>query len=79
MLHFVVLFGGSLLAYRVADFLGRRKELITAAALYIFGALVSGVAPDYFSLIRGRSLYGIGIGLVSICRYRCFFISFFLK
>lgn len=53
MLHFVVLFGGSLLAYRVADFLGRRKELITAAALYIFGALVSGVAPDYFSLIRG--------------------------
>uniref|UniRef100_A0A804M6H9 Major facilitator superfamily (MFS) profile domain-containing protein n=1 Tax=Zea mays TaxID=4577 RepID=A0A804M6H9_MAIZE len=66
VLHFVVLFGGSLLAYRVADFLGRRKELITAAALYIFGALVSGVAPDYFSLLRGRSLYGIGIGLETI-------------
>uniref|UniRef100_A0A0E0KKV7 Major facilitator superfamily (MFS) profile domain-containing protein n=1 Tax=Oryza punctata TaxID=4537 RepID=A0A0E0KKV7_ORYPU len=55
--------GGSLLAYRVADFLGRRIELVTAAALYISGALVTGFAPDFVVLIIGRLLYGIGIGL----------------
>uniref|UniRef100_A0A0E0P396 Major facilitator superfamily (MFS) profile domain-containing protein n=1 Tax=Oryza rufipogon TaxID=4529 RepID=A0A0E0P396_ORYRU len=55
--------GGSLLAYRVADFLGRRIELVTAAALYISGALVTGFAPDFVLLIIGRLLYGIGIGL----------------
>uniref|UniRef100_A0A0E0GVR1 Major facilitator superfamily (MFS) profile domain-containing protein n=1 Tax=Oryza nivara TaxID=4536 RepID=A0A0E0GVR1_ORYNI len=55
--------GGSLLAYRVADFLGRRIELVTAAALYISGALVTGFAPDFVLLIMGRLLYGIGIGL----------------
>ncbi|PAN44251.1 hypothetical protein PAHAL_9G028800 [Panicum hallii] len=55
--------GGSILAYRVADFLGRRIELVTAAALYILGALVTGFAPNFVALIIGRILYGIGIGL----------------
>uniref|UniRef100_A0A804P6H7 Major facilitator superfamily (MFS) profile domain-containing protein n=1 Tax=Zea mays TaxID=4577 RepID=A0A804P6H7_MAIZE len=55
--------GGSLLAYRIADFLGRRIELVTAAALYILGALVTGFAPNFVALIIGRVLYGIGIGL----------------
>ncbi|KAM0928089.1 hypothetical protein ACQ4PT_002261 [Festuca glaucescens] len=55
--------GGSILAYRIADFLGRRVELITAAGLYISGALVTGFAPNFVVLIIGRLLYGIGIGL----------------
>ncbi|KAG8061559.1 hypothetical protein GUJ93_ZPchr0003g16634 [Zizania palustris] len=55
--------GGSILAYRVADFLGRRVELLTAASLYISGALVTGFAPNFVVLIIGRLLYGIGIGL----------------
>ncbi|KAG2544835.1 hypothetical protein PVAP13_9KG384865 [Panicum virgatum] len=55
--------GGSILAYRVTDFLGRRIELVTAAALYILGALVTGFAPNFVALIIGRILYGIGIGL----------------
>jgi len=55
--------GGSILAYRVADFLGRRIELVIAAALYILGALVTGFAPNFVALIIGRILYGIGIGL----------------
>ncbi|XP_008681530.1 D-xylose-proton symporter-like 3, chloroplastic isoform X1 [Zea mays] len=59
--------GGSLLAYRIADFLGRRIELVTAAALYILGALVTGFAPNFVALIIGRVLYGIGIGLGMIC------------
>ncbi|KAL5218017.1 hypothetical protein ABZP36_018701 [Zizania latifolia] len=55
--------GGSILAYRIADFLGRRVELLTAASLYISGALVTGFAPNFVVLIIGRLLYGIGIGL----------------
>lgn len=55
--------GGSILAYRIADFLGRRIELVTAAALYISGALVTGFAPNFVVLIIGRLLYGVGIGL----------------
>ncbi|XP_062212869.1 D-xylose-proton symporter-like 3, chloroplastic [Phragmites australis] len=55
--------GGSILAYRIADFLGRRIELVTAAVLYILGALVTGFAPNFVVLIIGRLLYGIGIGL----------------
>ncbi|XP_037444185.1 D-xylose-proton symporter-like 3, chloroplastic [Triticum dicoccoides] len=54
---------GSILAYRVADFLGRRIELMTAAALYISGALTTGLAPNFVVLIIGRLLYGVGIGL----------------
>ncbi|GJN22834.1 hypothetical protein PR202_gb10434 [Eleusine coracana subsp. coracana] len=52
--------GGSILAYRIADFLGRRIELMTAAALYICGALVTGSAPNFVALIIGRLLYGFG-------------------
>ncbi|CAN6302968.1 unnamed protein product [Urochloa humidicola] len=55
--------GGSILAYRIADFLGRRIELVTAAALYILGALVTGFSPNFVVLIIGRIIYGIGIGL----------------
>uniref|UniRef100_A0A453MAZ8 Major facilitator superfamily (MFS) profile domain-containing protein n=1 Tax=Aegilops tauschii subsp. strangulata TaxID=200361 RepID=A0A453MAZ8_AEGTS len=55
--------GGSILAYRIADFLGRRIELMTAAALYISGALTTGLAPNFVVLIIGRLLYGVGIGL----------------
>ncbi|XP_072968878.1 D-xylose-proton symporter-like 3, chloroplastic [Typha angustifolia] len=54
---------GSLAAYPVADIVGRRVELITASALYIAGALVTGYAPSLAVLIVGRLLYGIGIGL----------------
>ncbi|KAG6789349.1 hypothetical protein POTOM_005445 [Populus tomentosa] len=38
---------GSLLVYPIADFLGRRRELITAALLYVFGGLVTGYAPGH--------------------------------
>ncbi len=54
---------GSIVAFNIADALGRRKELILAAFLYIVGALVTGGAPDLFVLFAGRLIYGIGIGL----------------
>ncbi|KAM1055037.1 hypothetical protein ACFX1X_002331 [Malus domestica] len=54
---------GSLMAFNIADFLGRRRELILAALLYLLGALVTAVAPDLPVMVIGRLVYGIGIGL----------------
>ncbi|KAE8077300.1 hypothetical protein FH972_015872 [Carpinus fangiana] len=54
---------GSVLAFNVADFLGRRRELIAASLLYLVGALITALAPDLPIMIIGRFVFGIGIGL----------------
>ena len=54
---------GSILAFNIADVLGRRRELMTGASMYLVGALVTGLAPNLAVLIAGRLMYGIGIGL----------------
>jgi sugar porter (SP) family MFS transporter len=54
---------GSVLAYLIADPLGRRKELLSAAALYLIGALLMAFAPSLPALVAGRVAYGLGIGL----------------
>ncbi|XP_027345264.1 D-xylose-proton symporter-like 3, chloroplastic [Abrus precatorius] len=54
---------GSLLAYAIADFLGRKRQLIAAALLYVFGGAITAYAPELGVLLAGRLLYGLGIGL----------------
>lgn len=54
---------GSLLAFNIADRLGRRREIITAGVLYIVGALVTALAPSLAVVILGRLVFGVGIGL----------------
>eukprot|EP00249_Psilotum_nudum_P010830 c22796_g1_i1 orf=183-1709(+) len=54
---------GSLLVYTVADFLGRQRELIMAALLYILGAIITAAAPNFAVLVVGRLVYGFGIGV----------------
>ncbi|XWS71654.1 hypothetical protein CRYUN_Cryun03dG0156800 [Craigia yunnanensis] len=54
---------GSLLVYPIADFLGRRRELIIAALLYVLGGVLTAYAPGLSVLLVGRLLYGLGIGL----------------
>ncbi|KAJ4725743.1 D-xylose-proton symporter-like [Melia azedarach] len=54
---------GSIVVYPISDFLGRRRELITAAVLYVVGGLVTAYAPGLGVLLVGRLLYGLGIGL----------------
>lgn len=44
--------------------LGRKKQLITAALLYLFGGVITAYAPELGVLLAGRLLYGLGIGLV---------------
>ncbi|KAM4083377.1 hypothetical protein ACB094_08G051300 [Castanea mollissima] len=54
---------GSILVYPITDFLGRRRELIIAAMLYVLGGLTTANAPGLGVLLVGRLLYGLGIGL----------------
>ncbi|KAK7264016.1 hypothetical protein RJT34_31618 [Clitoria ternatea] len=54
---------GSVLAFNVADFLGRRRELVAAALLYFVGVLVTALAPNFPILVLGRLVFGTGIGL----------------
>jgi sugar porter (SP) family MFS transporter len=54
---------GSVLAFNIADFLGRRRELLVAALMYLVGALITAFAPNYPVLVIGRLVFGIGIGL----------------
>ncbi|KAL2508420.1 D-xylose-proton symporter-like 3 [Forsythia ovata] len=54
---------GSLIVYPIADFLGRRRELIIASLFYAFGGLLTAYAPGLGVLLIGRLLYGLGIGM----------------
>ncbi|KAH9626592.1 hypothetical protein KSS87_005443 [Heliosperma pusillum] len=53
---------GSILVYPIADFLGRKRELIIASILYAIGGLTTACAPGLGVLLAGRVLYGLGIG-----------------
>lgn len=54
---------GSILAFNIADRLGRRREIITSGVMYILGAVVTALAPSLGVVILGRLLFGVGIGL----------------
>ncbi|XP_051198671.1 D-xylose-proton symporter-like 2 isoform X1 [Lolium perenne] len=54
---------GSATAFTIADFLGRRRELVVASVSYLIGALLTAAAPNFLIMVVGRFLYGIGIGL----------------
>jgi len=54
---------GSGAALAWGDRLGRRGELMLAAALYAAGAAGAALAPGATALMAARGLYGLGIGL----------------
>eukprot|EP00250_Pteridium_aquilinum_P009641 c18819_g1_i1 orf=105-1568(+) len=54
---------GSVLAFTIADFLGRRRELIAASLFFILGSVLMALAPTFAMLLVGRLAYGLGIGL----------------
>lgn len=54
---------GSVLAFSIADAVGRRKELIIASLFYILGSVLMTLAPSFAFLVAGRLAYGFGIGM----------------
>ncbi len=53
---------GNAVAGPVSDYLGRKRVLIITAVLFIFSALGSALAQDFWFFIAARILGGIGVG-----------------
>lgn len=63
-----VLFGalvGAALGGRFSDYFGRKKLLIATAVIFIIGTILSAIAPTVSSIIVGRFVVGLAIGLSS--------------
>ncbi len=57
---------GALIAGYPADKLGRRNSLFFTATLYLVSALTCAFAPNWATLVVGRCIGGIGVGLASV-------------
>ena len=53
---------GSLASGKTSDWIGRRYTIILAAATFLIGAVLMGLAPSYPFLLAGRLVAGIGVG-----------------
>jgi sugar porter (SP) family MFS transporter len=54
---------GALLGGAVADKRGRKPTLQLCCWLFVAGTLLMGLAPEYYSLLLGRIVTGIGVGV----------------
>ena len=59
-------FFGALIFGRIADLVGRRLTLLIAGIVFAAGALISSVAPEVWTLIAGRVVVGVAIGMASV-------------
>ena len=55
-------FLGAFIFGRIADIFGRKVIYITVAAIMIFGAVASALAPNFLLLVIARFVLGLGIG-----------------
>ncbi|KAL1563401.1 polyol transporter 5-like [Salvia divinorum] len=53
---------GSLASGKTSDCIGRRYTIVLAAAAFLAGAILMGLAPSYPFLIAGRAVAGVGVG-----------------
>ncbi|KAL5771230.1 hypothetical protein ACOSP7_015384 [Xanthoceras sorbifolium] len=53
---------GSLASGKTSDCIGRRYTIVLAAATFLVGALLMGLAPSFLFLMAGRVVAGIGVG-----------------
>ena len=56
---------GALISGRLTDTLGRRTLLINDAIIFILGTLISAFAPGIVTLMVGRFIVGVAIGIAS--------------
>jgi SP family galactose:H+ symporter-like MFS transporter len=55
----------SLAAGKIADIFGRKIALGISAVLFVLGAVLSTIAPNFGFLIAGRFVSGLGVGVIS--------------
>ncbi|TKY44640.1 Polyol transporter 5 [Spatholobus suberectus] len=53
---------GSLASGKTSDWIGRRYTIMVAAATFLIGAILMGLAPSFPFLLAGRVVAGIGVG-----------------
>ena len=53
---------GSLASGKTSDWIGRRYTIVLAAATFLIGAVLMGLAPSFPFLMAGRVVAGIGVG-----------------
>lgn len=51
---------------QIADRIGRRRVILVAAVVFFVGSLAMAFAPGVWSLIGGRFVVGLGIGIASM-------------
>src|SRR5689334_25257040 len=59
-------FIGAFFAGRLADLMGRRNTMMVAAALFLVGAIVQGVAPSQVIFVIARLCGGMAVGAASV-------------
>ncbi|KAF2364015.1 Sugar/inositol transporter [Trinorchestia longiramus] len=57
----------ALVAGPVADHFGRRKVILLTSVLFVLASAIMAAAPEKVTLLCGRILAGIAIGLASMC------------
>ncbi|KAL0561251.1 hypothetical protein IC582_001673 [Cucumis melo] len=57
---------GAIVAGITSDWLGRRYTIVLSAALFFFGAIFKGFAPNYHFLMFGRFVTGVAVGSASL-------------
>ncbi|KIJ20099.1 L-arabinose isomerase [Paxillus involutus ATCC 200175] len=62
----ITAFFASFLAAYICDVMGRRMSVRLGAILYFIAALIQIFAPNLGALIAGRSIQGIGVGILSM-------------
>ncbi|BDH56932.1 sugar porter family MFS transporter [Tsukamurella sp. PLM1] len=58
--------GGAMSAGRIADRIGRLRVMQIAAVLFLASAIVTGLAPEIVTLVIGRVVGGVGVGIASV-------------
>ncbi|SPO22525.1 related to myo-inositol transporter [Ustilago trichophora] len=57
---------GSIIAGRMADWLGRKKVMVASGVLFLLGALEQAASQVLKELVLGRVLVGLGVGMASM-------------
>ncbi|KAM0749989.1 general substrate transporter [Meredithblackwellia eburnea MCA 4105] len=60
-------FGGSLICSYLSDKIGRRPTIMLAGSLWVLGSIIQSASYNVRTLVAGRVISGLSIGLASSC------------